>query len=247
MSNSDRRVGSDDASQTEASRRKNSEFFLDEYESYKQQVASIDTYSSISAAIDKEIVGISSLLDIGNGGVFDYDASLVGNITGLDLFLDALPKSIVLPPNVKMVQGSALSVPDLGKEFDGVVMVMLLHHLVGKSVAECFSNAKKAIEEAYRVLRPGGKFILAESCVPSWFFAFEKIVFKPSSWVIERTIKHPPTLQFVDTHLIEMMNSAGFRETYVTRIPKGRFVLQYGIKVPAFATPVQPAIFVGTK
>lgn len=239
--------GGTDGTQTEASIRKNSQFFLEEYDSYKKNIASIDTYSFISAEINKEIGGVSSLLDVGNGGVFDYDTSLVDQITGLDLFLDDLPKDIALPPNVKMIQGSALSIPNGMEGFDGVIMVMLIHHLIGKSVAESIRNVEVAIQEAYRVLRPGGKLIIAESCVPLWFFVFEKLVFKPTSWVIERSIKHPPALQYTESHILEMITSAGFRKTGARRIPKGRFVLQYGVKVPSFITPVQPFIFVGVK
>lgn len=89
--------------------------------------------------------------------------------------------------------------------------------------------------------------IIAESCIPSWFFALERVVFKPASWVIERSIKHPPTLQYAESHLLGMIASAGFSETDARRIPKGRFVLQYGVKVPSIFTPVQPFLFVGVK
>ena len=236
-----------DGTQTDASQKKNAKFFLEGYSAYKNNVASIDTYSSISAEINKDITGVSTLLDIGNGGVFDYDTSLVDQITGLDLFLDDLPKNITIPPNVKMVQGSALSIPDGIENFDGVIMVMLLHHLVGKSVAECIRNVGISIQEAYRVLRPGGKLIIAESCVPLWFFAFERLVFKPASWLIDKSIKHPPTLQYSESHILKMITSAGFCKTGARRIPKGRFVLQYGVKVPSFITPVQPFLFVGVK
>jgi hypothetical protein len=44
-----------------------------------------------------------------------------------------------------------------------------------------------------------------------------------------------------------MIESAGFCETSVRWIPKGKFVMQYGVKVPSFITPVQPTLFVGIK
>jgi hypothetical protein len=66
--------------QTRISAEKNAEFFLDEYQSYRAKVESIDTYSAISLALSDELTGIDRLLDIGNGGVFDYDTSC-GNQT----------------------------------------------------------------------------------------------------------------------------------------------------------------------
>jgi len=229
--------------QTPMSAEKNVKFFLDEYQNYKAQVASIDTYAAISLAVSRKLEGIGRLLDIGNGGVFDYDTSPIGEIIGLDLFLDNLSGDIRFPPNVKMVQGSALDIPRDLRDFDGVVMVMLVHHLVGKTIKDCIANTRLMLSEARRVLRPGGKLIIMESCVPTWFFNFEKVVFVPATFLIEKTIKHPATLQYSPEFLFEMIERAGFTEVKRENIPKGKYVIQYGVKVPSWATPVQPVLF----
>jgi len=190
-----------------------------------------------------KLKGMRRLLDIGNGGVFDYDTTCIEEIVGLDLFLDNLPADIRLPGNVRMIQGSALDIPNALHSFDGVIMVMLIHHLVGRTVNDCLINIKQLLSEAHRVLRPGGKLIIMESCVPTWFFIFEKIVYFPASFAIEKTMKHPPTLQYPVDVLLEMIESAGFSEVEIENVPKGKYVLQYGIKVPSWITPVQPVLF----
>ncbi len=134
---------------------KNAKFFLDEYHNYRALVESIDTYAFISSALSEKLQGIRRLLDIGNGSVFDYDTGRVGEIVGLDLFLDNLPGDIRLPGNVKMVQGSALDIPKSLYDFDGVVMVMLVHHLIGKTVDDCVANVRQLLSEVHRVLLPG--------------------------------------------------------------------------------------------
>jgi len=229
--------------QTDESAKKNAEFFLDEYQDYKEKVASIDTYAAISSALSGPLAGVERLLDIGNGGVFDYDTTCVGKITGLDLFLDDLPADIRLPGNVTMVQGSALDIPPALKEFDGVVMVMLIHHLVGRNVADCVANVRQVFAEAHRVLRPGGKLVIMESCVPRWFFHVERLLFAPSVLVIERTMKHPPAFQYPATMLEEMIIQAGFSSVARQEVPLGKYVLQFGVKVPTWVTPVQPVLF----
>jgi|GEM_PF-296836 len=244
-SRSDRNGGriSVGSGQTPMSAEKNTKFFLDEYQNYKAQVGSIDTYASISSALSKKLQGTRRLLDIGNGGVFDYDTSHIGEIVGLDLFLDHLPDTIRFPPNVKMIQGSALDIPKNLGSFDGVVMGMLVHHLVGKTVNDCIANTRQLLSETRRVLHPGGKLVIMESCIPSWFFVFEKILFAPATFFIEKTIKHPATFQYSADFLFEMIEKAGFAEVKRENISKGKYVLQYGVKVPSWVTPIQPVLF----
>jgi len=243
MSKRDYKGNQSEGGQTPMSAERNSKFFLEEYKNYRAQVESIDTYASISLALSMKLQGIPRLLDIGNGGVFDYDTSKIGEIVGLDLFLDNLPSHIRLSKNIKMVQGSALDIPKILHDFDGVVIVMLIHHLVGKTVQDCLANTRRLFSETFRVLRPGGKLIIMESCVPSWFYAFEKIVFVPATVVIENTMKHPATLQYPADLLSGIIEKAGFVEVKRENIPKGKHVLQYGVKVPSWVTPVQPVLF----
>jgi ubiquinone/menaquinone biosynthesis C-methylase UbiE len=233
--------------QTKSSVDKNFDYFLGSYESYKSKIESIDTYAMINSKINHELFGIKKMLDIGNGGVFDYEVSLVPNITGLDLFLDDLPKGIVIPKNVKMVQGSALEIPFEKPSFDGVIMVMLLHHLVGQTPKESLLNVEKALSEAGRVIKRGGKLIIVESCVPFWFYQLEKFLYRSATILIEKFMRHPATLQYPKDVLRNVIFGAGFRDILIEEIPKGRFILQFGVKVPSWITPVRTILFSAIK
>jgi SAM-dependent methyltransferase len=226
-------------SQTGKSREKNSEFFLTNIDQYSQSVDELDTYKNINAVVTSEVSGIHTLLDVGNGGVFDYDTSVVGHITGLDLFLDQLPPSFITPPNVRMEAGDALNIPKEDQSFDGVVMVMLLHHLVGDSVAQCQANLERAIVEAHRVLRRGGKLVIVESCVPPWFFSFEKVVFPLAVPLINKFLTHPPAFQHTVIAISNIISNLFGKPPSVKLIPKGKYVLQFGFRFPAYLTPVQ--------
>lgn len=236
-----------DYGQTDISARKNAEFFLEEHATYKDRIGKIDTYQRLSEALNSQLSGLTKILDIGNGGVFDYDTSVVQEIVGLDLFLDALPKDIKIPGNVAMIQGSALDIPEHLRDFDAVLMVMLIHHLVGNNVTMCKANVQQSFFEAFKAIRPSGKLIVMDSCVPRWFFIFEKLVFKSAAWIISKTIKHPPVFQYTTADVTEMMRKAGFKKIEAILIPKGRYILQFGVKFPSFLTPTQPTLFVGYK
>lgn len=86
-------------------------FFRDNLESYNNGIQNLDTFITIRSYINNAIPSIAYLLDIGNGGVFDYDVELIPQIVGLDLFLDKLPPSFKRPPNVTMKAGSDLDIP----------------------------------------------------------------------------------------------------------------------------------------
>lgn len=232
--------------QSNESIKQNIAFFCENIDSYNSKIQQLDTYITLRSYINQTITGINKLLDIGNGGVFDYDVKLVNEIMGLDLFLDKLPSSFSCPPNVTLKTGSALNIPETNNSFDGVLMVMLIHHLIGKTVTASIKNVEKTIEEAYRVLKPGGKMIIVESCVPTWFYHFEKFVFPLASRVIDKIFKHPATIQYPVPMLKKMLEKT-IGKTQVIKVPLGRWVIIYGIKVPAILTPVSPTIFIAEK
>jgi ubiquinone/menaquinone biosynthesis C-methylase UbiE len=233
--------------QTETSVRKNASFFLQELDAYSSGVATLDTYDFIRDAVNESIASAQSLLDVGNGGVFDYDTSLAARIVAVDLFLDTLPDGYRCPKNVTLKHGNALALPEPDGSHDTVLMVMLLHHLIGKSVFESLRNIEQAIREAWRVLSPGGRLVIVESCVPEWFYAFERMIFPVATAIIARTIEHPPTLQLPEKQIAEIIARVTGVTPEVQRVRRGRWVLQYGYKWPSAFTPVSVWRFVARR
>jgi len=123
---------------------------------------------------------------------------------------------------------------------------MLLHHLTGNSLEESSANVSRAIGEAFRVLGPGGKLIIVESCVPWWFYRFEKVIFPLAAKVISRFLEHPATLQFPASMIDELLRKFT-PKVELTPISRRRWLLQYGMKYPAVLTPVVPYRFVASK
>lgn len=235
--------------QTPDSIRANAGYFLNNIKEYEHHVREIDSYAKIHDFISSKVHGVNRLLDVGNGGVFAYDTTGIGEITALDLFLEDLPKELLdryIPTNARAKQGSALAIPEPDGQFDMVLMVMLLHHLAGSDWNASWQNACMAMSEAVRVLRPGGYLLIVESCVPAWFFAFER----PAFWVLSRAVRtvfsHPVTIQFPPA-MIKAELSRQCPDVKQQSIPKGSHVLQFGFKVPSYVTPAQVFAFEATK
>src|SRR5262245_39370779 len=93
----------------------NIKYFVQHIEQYEASVSQIDTYQTIHRIISARIASVDELLDVGNGGVFDYDTTLANRITAIDLFLGDLPPELIakyFPKNVLPRSGSALALPE---------------------------------------------------------------------------------------------------------------------------------------
>lgn len=215
----------------------NAAYFADN-ERYAQLLGTLDTYRLIADTITRELRGTRQLVDVGNGGAFDYDPSVVEQIVAVDLF----PAGHAMPPNARFVQGSALDLPLEDQSADVVVMVMLLHHLVGETPRMLMHNVHLALREAHRVLRPGGRLVVVESCVPMWFARIEPWLYRPLAWFAARS-GHPPVFQLparAVRNLVYVTFGGGVR---VERVPMGRWALQVGRKWPTALTPARTWLF----
>ena len=234
-----------EAGQTAASAEQNKEFFA--REEYGRLTETLDGYRNIRRAITEEVSGIEALLDIGNGGVFEYDTSVVGSIVAVDLFLDDLPESH-FPPNSTARSGDALALQEPENHYDAALHAFVYHHLVGERPGDMLVNARQAIAEAARVVKPGGQLIVAESCVPRWFFRLEQILYRPLKLLARTPLLggHPPTFQLTHPMLLEAI-SERFQIERQYRIPLGRWITQFGRRWPTALTPVRAYMVVATK
>jgi ubiquinone/menaquinone biosynthesis C-methylase UbiE len=114
-----------------------------------------------------EISGVKPadrVLDIATGGghVANALAPLAGQITALDLTMEILEAAQRFIQgngysNVDFVQGDAEQLPFLDHTFDTVTCRIAPHH---------FPNLLSFIKESFRVLKPGGQFLLVDNVAP---------------------------------------------------------------------------------
>lgn len=229
-----------DAGQDAASIAKNTTFF-EGNERYARRVGSLETYKQIRRAIDSQIAGARRLLDVGNGGVFDYDTGLAEQIVGVDLFLGSEPEAV--GENITLRRGDALALDEPDQAYDCVLEISVFHHLIGSDEGSTLVNIHRAVEEAHRVLEPGGSLIVMESCVSERAFAVERRLFGALRQLARTPVmSHPATLQFPVATIADVIRGR-FGEVAVTPIPVGRWIIQFGVRWPTALTPARPYLF----
>jgi SAM-dependent methyltransferase len=212
----------------------NSKWF-DDNDHYIATQAKLECYQHIKRIVEREVRGVGDLLDVGNGGFFNYDTHLAENVTAVDLFLK--PGSGPTG-NSTFVQGSFLDLPFADESFDCVLQQNVFHHVTGRSVADNHQNLRRCMGEMYRCLRPGGKAVIIESTVGPLFYLFECAVFR--ALLNLKQGGHPVTFQFTARQILRCADECDFQLEEFTLVPRGRFLLQFGYKWPSALTPAKP-------
>jgi SAM-dependent methyltransferase len=202
---------------------------------YEERLAGLECSRNTRRIVEWEISGVGQLLDVGNGGFFNYDTSLVGHVTAVDLFV---PEGLPPAPNVEFKAGSLLDLPLPDSSFDCVLQQYVLHHVTGRSVRENHDNLAACFREMHRCVRPGGKVVVIESTVGPLFYLFEALAFRPALFL--KRGGHPVTFQFTPGQIIRAAERCGLRVLEFTFIPRGAFLLQFGYKWPSLLTPARP-------
>lgn len=222
----------------------NAEFFA--RDTYARQVDELDSYKLIRATFNRELAGTNRLLDVGNGGVFEYDLAVADEIVAVDLFFD--DGAADTHPNVTFRRGDALALREQPESFDVAIHAYLYHHLTGVRGRDSLANVRTALAEARRMLMPGGKLVIGESCVPMWFYWVEQTVY-PLHRAIARSKLlggHPATMH-LPVSVLESLVAEQFEVERSEKIELGRWLSQFGRRWPTALTPVSSRLIIARK
>ncbi|MEB3309275.1 MAG: class I SAM-dependent methyltransferase [Snowella sp.] len=105
----------------------------------------------------------------------------------------------------QLIQANAEALPYLSNYFQGITSVFLFHELPPKA-------RQNVIEEAFRVLKPGGVFVICDSIQ-----AIDSPEFQP---IMEnfRTLFHEPYFRhYINDDLVKRLEIAGFEQIKITQ------------------------------
>jgi ubiquinone/menaquinone biosynthesis C-methylase UbiE len=160
------------------------------------------------------INGQEELLDIATGGGHTANAfaPLVKKVTAVDLTEEMLAaaESFIIEnghQNVEFVQGDAEQLPFTDESFDIVTCRIAPHH---------FPNVDFFIKEVYRVLKPGGQFLLDDNVVPEWkeYDQFYNTIEKIRDYSHFRAWKKSEWIQKLEDSGLEVFEWHRFEKTF---------------------------------
>lgn len=212
----------------------NIDWFADN-DKYIESQSRLEHYQHVKRIVERELRGVDRLLDIGNGGFFNYDTRAVGSVTAVDLFLADGRGPL---PNTAFRRGSLLDLPFPGDGFDCILLQNVFHHITGRNVEQNHRNLDQGLREIRRCLAPAGKAVIIESTVGRFFYQIERALFG-AALAVKRG-GHPVTFQFTAQQIVRSAEQAGLLVDELTYVPTGAYVLQMGYKWPSVLTPVKP-------
>jgi ubiquinone/menaquinone biosynthesis C-methylase UbiE len=211
--------------------------YFDSWRTYQDEVSTCfsELYRNCAMALNDEIGG--RVLDIGSGGIFNYDVSKVTRLVAVDYSVTAINLK-AMPANVELVQGDATRLPFPDESFDCAVMQFLIHHLARRNHQRTVENVIQCMEESCRVLRRGGKLLVMESFVPPSIEFAEQVLY-PLTRQMLQMFGQPMVFQFSVKSFCQINQSRPVDPPTIRKVPIGKYISQFGLKVPGALSPCQ--------
>ena len=187
-----------------------------------------ELYKNIRKELDKNLKGV--VLDIGNGGIFNYDVNKLKGIIAVDIAFKSKEDG-----KIKYIEGDARNLNKIkSNSCDRVVMQFLLHHITERNKKKTYIGLKKSLKEAKRVLKKKrGELIIIEMLVNPLVENLENIFYDINSFFF--SLINRPMLKFYSkVSLHNLLAESGFRKILTKPINIGKYIDPLGGILPGF-------------
>lgn len=218
------------------------------FESFKDDYADEITaiqpefYANSAKHINEQLVmlkekGDLRVLDIGNGGVINYDRSLIDKLVCADLSVsDKAVSKYAGDDTICFEQGNMLDLKYDDDSFDAVIVQAVIHHLAGKRMKITESNVERGIRECLRVCKPGGRLLIVESTVSRWFDCLER-AFYPLMQFFFSIVRFDSVYQYSGDRLNRKISALGCNVEEYCEVPLDKYIWLLRKKIPSRITP----------
>ena len=207
-------------------------------------------YKNIREELDKNLQGV--VLDIGNGGVFNYNTKKLKKIIAVDLVFKSL-KGLKDTNKIRYIAGDARNLKKIKKNScNSVVMQFLLHHITDADIKKTYKGIEKSLKESQRVLKKKGELLIIEMVVGPFFEKLENAFYNLNSFLFS-LINKPMITFYSKDSLCGLLKKAGFRKIYTKHIYVGKYLQPCGgicphfIKIPSIFYPMNCYMIKGVK
>lgn len=229
------------------------EYFDDESREYVQTImdAEGDYYDKAEKFITPLLKDNGCVLDIGNGGILNYDYSNLKELVCADISVSKKIEEVYKDvPNVSFLESNIMNMDNVEDErFDAVIVQKVIHHLAEKNYKQTRENCVAAMRECIRVLKPGGILIVCESTVKRWFECLEKVFFKPMMLCCD-IVKFDRVYQYSPKSLEKLLITDIGKQAMldsVENIGVGDHILFLGRKFPSWMLPCSVTFYLVRK
>ena len=229
------------------------EYFDDESREYVQTImdAEGDYYDKAEKKISPLLKDNAKVLDIGNGGILNYDYSNLDELVCADISVSKKIEDVYKDvPNVSFIESNIMNMNNVEDcRFDAVIVQKVIHHLAEKNYKTTRKNCVLAMQECIRVLKEGGILIVCESTVKRWFECLEICFFRLMLFCCD-LVKFDRVFQYSSQSLEELLrNDIGDNVVVekVEDIGMGDHVLFLGRKFPAWILPCSVTFYLVRK
>jgi len=218
-----------------------SKLFFDEViDDYADETQSIqpEFYRNAAAFIDVALSGCKDVLDIGNGGVINYDFAHLARLDCADLSLSQTAvKRYASYDHIAFFASDIFDLKEIDDNtYDAVIVQAVLHHLAGSTRKQTDQNVLRALSSCMRVLKPGGRLLIVESVVPRSFELIERL-FYPLMQLFFKLCKFGAVYQYSAHSLGRLIQREGYAIMESAPIALDRYVWVMRRKIPTALTP----------